>query len=415
MARHLPPPPGEALCARGNDDRVTRYFCRTPAPTPTSLAALYADLGLRPGTPGTFVTLTAHSTALGTRGVNPLNPRALVFDGVPRERFSSRRFLVAGFTRGEPVVELITRDETTQALRFFVVVFTRPCDADASCTVADALTEATESGWTGVQLFQDVDLENTALDCLRCHQPTTTRILRMQELRFPWTHFLAPKAESVTGFELVRDYFSAHVPSETYGAIPGRLVEQASDPNTLSQLLAQEDSAAQPNEFPGLTVNLELDSTGTSPTWEALRARAVTGEMIPVPWKGLRVTDPGTQAEVAAQWQRAMLEGRLADLPDLRLPFTEEVERATGVRPTTGIDARALAVEACAQCHQPARNQALTRARFDVTRLDAMSPEERATARDRLLRAEEDPLQMPPSLSFVLSPAERDALLELFR
>jgi hypothetical protein len=237
----------------------------------------------------------------------------------------------------------------------------------------------------------------------------------MQELRFPWTHFLAPRTESVTGFDLVRDYFSAHVPSETYGAIPGRLIEQASDPNTLSQLLAQEDSAAQPNEFPGLTVNLELDSTGASPTWEALRARAVTGEMIPVPWRGLRVTDAALQADVAAQWQRAMLEGRQAELPDLRLPFTEEVERATGVRPTAGLAHRALAVEACAQCHQPARNQALTRARFDVTRLEAMSADELALARDRLLRADDDPLKMPPTLSSVLTDAERATLVELFR
>ncbi len=411
MAKFLPAAPGAALCARGNDDRVSRYFCQVPAPTPTSLRELEAGLGLLPEAPGVAFTLTAHSTALGTRGVNPLNPRAIIFDGVPRDRLSRRRFLALGFTRGEPVVELVTKDETTQALRFFVVVFSQACDATASCTTADRLTEATESDWRSTTLYEDRDLENTALDCIRCHQPEgpgTPRILRMQELRFPWTHFLAPKDQSVSGFELVRDYFTAHTVSEPYAGVPGALVLERSDPNLLSQLLAQEDSGQQPNEFAGFTINLEREATGSSATWTALATRAASGEAIPAPWWGLRVTNPTTQAAAAEQFQKAIRERHHGAVPDLRTLHTEEVERATGVRPLTGATGQEVLVQACAQCHQPKRNQQLSRARFDVLQLSTLSPAERRLAVERMRLPESDVLHMPPSLTTVLTDDERD-------
>ncbi|MDP1918768.1 MAG: hypothetical protein Q8L14_21145 [Myxococcales bacterium] len=415
MARFLPRAPGPALCARGNDDRVSRYFCQSPPPSPTSLLELYRGLGLDPGTPGSFVALTAHSTALGIRSVNPLNPRALVFDGLPRDRLSRRRFVAGGFTRGEPIVELVTRDETTQQLRFFVVAATQPCDETASCVLADRLTEEAESGWTSTTLYEDLDLENTALDCLRCHQPEgpgTPRILRMQELRFRWTHFFAPKTQSVTGFEALLDFFTAHLTTERYGGVPGDVVLHASDPNALSQLITQEDSSAQPNEFPGFTIALERESSGQSATWEALAAKAASGEAIPVPWWGLRVTDLENQTAVASQFQRAVRDGRRTDVPELRALHTEEVERATGIRPISNATGREVLVQACGQCHQPRRNQQLTRARFDALRLDAMSPEARQLAADRMRLPEGDPLQMPPAFSTVLTADERARALE---
>lgn len=418
MPRFLPAPPGASLCSRGNDDRVTRVFCQSPAPSLRGVTDLYRALGLDPGMSGTFVAATAHSTALGTRSVNPLNPRVIVFDGVPRDRLNKRRFVAAGFTRGEPIVELATRDETTQELRFFVVAYQRACDADGSCTLADQLLEDTESGWTSVTLFQDVDLENTALDCLRCHQPEgpgTAKLLRMQELRFPWTHFLATKNDSTTGFELARDFFTAHVPSERYGGVPGRVLLDASDPNTLSQLMAQEDSMNQPNEFAGFTINLEREATGESATWNALWAKALSAEMIPVPYWGLRVTNAAEQATVAAKFQKALIEGHRADVPELRELHTEEAERATGLRPKLGATGREVIVQTCGQCHQGKRNQTLTRARFDALRLEAMSVDERQLAIDRLRLPETDVLHMPPIFSNTLTDGERQLALDALR
>jgi mono/diheme cytochrome c family protein len=352
------------------------------------------------------------------RSVNPLNPRVIVFDNVPRDRLSRRHFVAAGFTRGEPVVELATRDETSQQLRFFVVAFRRACDDTKACTLADQLTELGESGWTSVSLYEDVDLENTALDCLRCHQPGgpgTPRMLRMQELRFPWTHFLAPKRESVTGFELARDLFTAHLPSERLGGVPARLLLDASDPGALSQLLAQEGSADQPNEFPGFTITLEREATGTSATWSALLDKASRAEAIPVPWWGLRVTDEATQAETARAFQQALIDSKPEAIVELRGLHTDEVERATGVRPRTGATGREVLVQACGQCHQAARNQALTRARFDALRLEGNSPQERQLAIDRLRLPERDPLHMPPALCGVLTDDEVQRALDALR
>jgi len=101
-------------------------------------------------------------------------------------------FITMGFVRGEQFAEIIVSDRTTRELFFFLVAFQKACNATNSCTNGDLLTPAVESGWTSFTLYDEVDLQNTIVDCLHCHQtqgPGTQKILRMQELQNPWTHF----------------------------------------------------------------------------------------------------------------------------------------------------------------------------------------------------------------------------------
>jgi hypothetical protein len=50
------------------------------------------------------------------------------------------------------------------------------------------------------------------------------------------------------------------------------------------------------------------------------------------------------------------------------------------IRRKPGLDGRGILVHLCSQCHSPRLDQTLTRARFNVMALDAMSREERDTA-----------------------------------
>ena len=69
---------------------------------------------------------------------------------------------------------------------------------------------------------------------------------------------------------------------------------------------------------------------------------------------------------------------------------------AMSIRPKPGLDGRGILVHMCSQCHNSRLDQTLSRARFNVMTLDAMSRQERDPAIARLQLADDDPLKMPP-------------------
>lgn len=393
------------LCSSGNHDRVTRYFCASPTPSPTSLVELERGLGLDPAT--AHFALTANSTAVTIREVNPINPRAILFDGVPRAYPRTGEFLALGFTRGEQLVELATRDELSHELRFFIVEFKQGCN-ETGCTLEDLLTPRLERDWTTLRVMQDVDLANTVVDCLRCHQPagpTTNRLLRMQEFSAPWAHFLASATDNPAAGALVSDFRSAHPASEVWAGIPGTRLEKGSEPGMLSSLVAQE-STSQPNEFNSFAINLELQYGNHSSTWDGIAETARRGDAIPVPFFGLRVTHSDRQAEVAARYRQVLAGDTSAPLLDTRTLQTEEAERAMSVRPTVGATGRQMLEQLCQHCHHSKLDQSLSRSRFDVQRLDAMPAAERALAIERLKLPADDVKKMPPIITGELTPEE---------
>src|SRR6185436_14953138 len=192
-----------ALCAKHYGDMISAKFCAGSAPPSlTSLADLEALLGLtvRPNPTGdptinanVRVTLNGESTGLGLRSVNPITPRVFLMTPSPNAQ-PNPSYQVLAFSRGEPLVELVANDPAAGTLRFFAVRFHPACEAAAlGCNAADLLTPAIESGWTGYTLYDDEALANTTLDCLACHQPRgpgTPKMLRMQEVLAPWTHWV---------------------------------------------------------------------------------------------------------------------------------------------------------------------------------------------------------------------------------
>jgi cytochrome c553 len=376
-----------------------------------------------PGNPG-FV-LTGHSSSLVARFTSAINPRAILFSV---SNAAQAEFVTLGFVRGEQFAEIAARDSATNQIRFFLVVFEQACNATRSCTPGELETPAVEKNWTGFTLYEDVDIKNTVADCLQCHQPggtNTAKLLRMQELRNPWTHFF--RNNTPGGQALLADFHAAHGSTEDYGPIPAQQID-SSEPANLEDFVRANGFSNQPNEFPTGNIEREVrtaapsqpasnQTPGTSPTWQRLYDAATAGQFIPPPYHDVKVTDPAKLAQ-ATQAYTAFRTGVLpaASLPDFRSTiFLESRMWAMGFAAKPGLDGRQLLVQACQQCHHPALDQTITRARFDVVNLARMSREEKDRAIERLRLPGTDPLKMPPERFRTLTAAEVDLMVAELR
>ncbi len=430
----------QALCGRGGADPVSVAFCAQPAPKVEGLAQLQALLGIgfKPGveTNGSggnpAFTLCGHSTSLVMKAITPINPRALVFTpsigkcdspaSCEALQTANPKLVAMGFARGEQFVELVSRDPRNKELVFFLLRFEQACNAaPGGCSLAQLLTPEVEKGWTSVALYQDVDLRNTVLDCLHCHQPGgpgTQKILRMQELQKPWTHFFKDEVKDATesGKQLLADYQLAHAATEAYAGIPGALIPKA-DASKLEDLVVEEGALAQPNEFvPQVETEVTASADGSSPTWLKLYAAAVDGAQIAVPYRKIRISDPA-KLSAAASAYRAVLAGSqpASAILDTRETFLPEVLPDISLRPKAGASGQAILKQMCQRCHNSRQDTSLTKARFNVEKLDQLSAMEKELAIARLTVPESSLLKMPPPRFGALSAEEISKVVDVLR
>ena len=410
-----------ALCARGYDDQISNAFCdgRTTPPVLTSLTDLYQLLGVHfdyttPGNSNVRVTFNAHSTALPQRHTSPLNPRLFVFTP-PLGGTPNPRYMVLAFARGEAFLEMVANDPSANnTLRFFAFRFHPACEQTAAgCNHADLYTPTIESGWTGWTLYDDEDVKNTTLDCRQCHQPNgpgTRKMLRMQELDGPWLHWFYE--EILDNRNMIDQVYLVARPNERYGGVPSSWVHP-SRPIVLQQLLINNGFGTQPNKFDSATIQTELQNTGTSPTWNAIYARAVAGDQIMVPYYGVPHTDPVKIADATTAYREVMTGARPPDqLPDLADVFLDAAEPAMSHRPKAGLDAHGILAHMCRHCHNSNLDQTISRSRFNVDTVDQLAPSIRAEAIRRLSLPEADIRHMPPRRFHSLSDAERQLVID---
>ena len=408
----------QALCARGRDDAVTAVFCRDGAPTITSLVQLQRllDLDFDDGVRPDFA-LTATSSSLSARHVSAINPRAVIF------RFADQRVdnavVAMGYARGDHTVELaVTPAGGQQAgvIHFYLLRYEQPCAAaDDGCSFADRFTDATEAGWSNWSLYDDVDLGNSTLDCLHCHQPEgpgTRAIFRMQELPNPWTHWLAGFTDG--GRTLYQDYRGAHGGNGTAG-IPGSIVGGGSPisvDNLIKETLSQEIDGEVVPVFESRTIEAELlDTPGRSDTWKILYDEAVAGAIIPPPFREIETTDPA-KLTALSQAYVDFEAGRRQDLPDVTDVFSAAAVVGSSFLPAPGLDAPTLFKHACAQCHNGKLDQSLTRARFNAFDIDNLTAEQTQTLIDRLTLPANHRDHMPPTAQRDLRPEDLQTLLD---
>jgi hypothetical protein len=182
--------------------------------------------------------------------------------------------------------------------------------------------------------------------------------------------------------------------AETYGGIPGAAITN-SDPAQLEGLVENQGFKAQPNEF---NTNQLLDQ-GASAGWLTLYDNAKTGKTIPAPYHENRVSDP-TKLSAATTAYQAAIAGTAPLTTDIREIFADAALQNLQFRPSadlvTAQNGRGILVQMCQQCHNPSLDQTLTRAKFDVTKLDTMSREEKDKAITRLKLPVESSRKMPP-------------------
>lgn len=413
-----------------NFNAVTNAFCKERRGI-GNMNDLLAALGLdfkNPSASGTngsnnnpAFALLGHSSSIVARNVSAINPRAFVFSPPPGQPVSLPGYVVVGFARGEPFVEIAAASpKAGNKLSLYLLKFDIACEPN--CGNGDLLTPAIEKNWKGVSLYSDEDLKNTLMDCRHCHQPdglSSPMMLRMQELEDPWTHWF--RSDRPGGIALLQDYLRAHGDTEAYGGIPGVLI-QKSDGRALEDLVKGQGFGAQPNVFDSRNIESEVQSSsnlqpqinkpkGRSGTWQNSFNRAFSGQFIPVPYHDVKVTDPDKLQYTTDEYKKFMT-GATTVLPDIRRVFLDDALEDLTFVPKTGASGREVLVQTCAQCHQPKLDQSISRAKFDVTRLDSMSREEKNLAITRMNMSASNGLHMPPTSMRSLPDVARQAAID---
>lgn len=390
----------DRVCGRNRGDAFAKALCGSGRrPEIRDMAELLELLGLDERR---AFALTANSTSLLATSVSALNPRMLVFPRVSDDLRRPDSMNALGFVRGEQLVELVSRDPSTDDFNFYLLSFEQPCSYQAAgCDLAARLTEEIEHGWTAYSVYDQDDLEGTSIDCNSCHQPNgfgSKRMLRMQELESPWLHWFPQRFGQRTDSDrvLVEQFAKVHAGDQQYGGIPIPVIVNAVDEGSGSQLesfVRAEGSGGQPNPFDSQIVN-EM-KTGNSPIWQARFATHLAGKAIPVPYPAIDVTDE-TKRKAAAQSYQDVVAGTAArgSLLDLREIFSSDATLKLSFAPQPGATGNAVLLQMCARCHDGRGNPNLPKNRFNVLRLSEMSRTEKDLAITRM--GEPRLTRMPP-------------------
>lgn len=431
----------QILCARKHADLVAQHLCSPTAPRITSITDLQHAVGLFDGPQPPDFALVGNSTSLVVREVSAINPRAIIFtapSGQPTNQTNDGTFVqdpgfvAMGFARGSQLVELVAHDPQADALDFYLVRFTQDCNGSSSgCAPGDLLTPAVEKNWRSVTVYEDEDVKDTVFDCRHCHQPNgpgTRKMLRMQERRAPWTHWFRNNANQPGGVALVQDFQAAHGTHEDYAGIPAELIDTPrSDPLVLEALIDNNSVSPQPNEFNTGRIEQQVVASnpaepeqnmpmGQSSTWQQIYDFAAGGNAIPVPYHDVKVSDPAKLAQLSAAY-RSFVDGTLAadKLPDIRDVLLDAALPDMGLRPRAGADAVGILQQMCQRCHNDTLDQTISRARFDVTKIDQMSRAEKDAAIGRLSAPASSPMLMPPARFGSLSPEEIQTVVDFLK
>jgi hypothetical protein len=440
----------ERLCSRDGDDLLRAALCADEPWRPRSIVdvqkALYIDEPRLSGVNG--FAMTGHSTSLGSRSISAINPRMIavrvehpVFDdqlngAAPGSQggalVPSLEPVAVAFARGEQFMELMLRDRIDHELRFYLLLFRQACnDSEAGCKPGDLLTPEIEKNWLETSLYDERDLADTVLDCAPCHQtngPGSSKFLRMQELREPWTHWFGQQTEG--GRALLEDYRAAKADEEAFG-LSGQAVMRT-NPVSLELQAIYGGPNSQPNPFDSQKIEAEVQESaaalggmqpqdnsvpGDSETWRAGYDAARRGEAMTFPYHDVKVTDPDKLAQMTEAY-RAYRDGELdrSELPDIREVFPDDPQRLAEMGFTTkpGASGEEVLLEACSLCHNNRLDQSLSRARFRAN-LEGLTRNEKDAAIRRLRLPAADVRHMPPTRLRFLSDEARARAIEVLR
>jgi len=399
----------DALCARlakANIQSVVRdTFCTEPRVQITNSQDLLAALGLPFNGPlgleaqliwdngNPAWSVVGHSAGLARRTVSPVNPRVIVQTPIASHSDPGPGFVVVGFVRGEGFAEIITHDPVRDDLDFFIFKFTYRCADPANCTDEERFGAQHESGWKDYTIYGTEDLENTALDCLQCHEhglrdsPSRRRSLLMFQLNSMWMHWLYNvnffrgwtdnPADQGPFHTMLQQYVAAHATpeeplGETYGGIPGGALH-ASRPKSLEDLIEANGfgngfdytAYAPDGAAIGLLENNRARGLFFEYPWEELYELSVNGLLIGPPGRGEHPFHSGKLSALISNYSNYR-NGLTSEFPNMTDVYHESDLSAVGLTVQPGLTPPEVLVHACSQCHHDGLNQNISRARFKI-------------------------------------------------
>lgn len=405
------------VCARGRGDSFANALCGESRPEIDGMGALLELTGL---SDERAFALTGNSTSLVAKSVSAINPRVIVFPRVESDLQRPETMTAIGFVRGEPFVEIVSRDLNTDEYNFYLLHFEQACSYESSgCDLASLLTEELEHGWTAYSVYDHDDLEPTSFDCVSCHQPGppgSGRILRMQELTSPWLHWFPQRFGQRTESDkvLLAQFAETHEGETQYGGIPLSTITNAIDEGSGAQLEAlvrAEGFGEQPNPFDA-QIAREMQS-GDSPTWQQRFDTHLRGEAIAVPYPQIDVSDEALRSAAIQSYRDVVAQlAPRESLLDIREIFSTDAQQKLSFVPTPGADGRTVLQQMCARCHDGRGNPALAKNKFNVLQLDQLSRAQKDVAINRISATDET--RMPPWRVGTLTPeAVQAAIAEL--
>ncbi len=428
------------LCERLTRDHVggvvAQKFCGASPPRIESISDALDVLGLgfhgtnRPGTPivagaphNPDFAFIGHSMALTRRTTNVLNPRTIIMTPTGAHTDPEPGFVVAAFTRGDRFLEIITDDPKTREIHFFLLTFELPCSLAGGCPPAYLFSPAIEVGWQEVTLYDETDLENTQMDCLRCHisgwrkNPKPKKSPLMFELNPLWRHWLYSPVD-YAGWTAkpfgpgpfvtpLQDFLDAHGETEPQAGVPGWL-KRNSRPMSLQCLI---EGNGYGNGFDAAAIDRDGRGEGMFESFynktlaSELAAMQLTGEIFAAP---SALTDPADPKliETVSEAYRAFIADPSRPFPDLMSIIPPENVAELGITSPEGIGPAARLVQACTECHHFGLNQTLSRARFHLS-LAGLPVAELREAQRRINLPLEDLEAMPPTRVRELTGAQR--------
>lgn len=393
-----------ALCSRGNADRLSTWWCAETKPTVTKLEDVLIGLRLKnPANLGAMrFAISGHSSSLVTRKTTVLNPRAIIFH--PADA-AAPDYIALGFVRGDGFAEVAAHDPVKNDINFFLIRFKKACEPD--CNNAMKYGPDAEKDWMTVDIYGDQDLKNTVLDCLQCHQPgglQARRILRMQELQDPWTHWFRDNRPSVA----LLDQFQAAHPNEDYAGIPANLIRN-SDPADLEDFVRGAGFAAQPNEFPTDDVanQLQQNPNQVPAAWMAIYENSLSGQQIAVPFFEISPYDTAKVLAASNAYKEVVIDRTApeATLPEMTELFRDDVLGYLSFEASPMVaSGRDVVLHRCGTCHT-GTFPGISRNNFDINQYpDGLSAEMKAKVLQRIALPKTARLRMPPLLFSELTP-----------
>ena len=205
------------------------------------------------------------------------------------------------------------------------------------------------------------------------------------------------------------DFRRVHGEDEAYGPIPADKIDR-SNGQLLENFVRGSGFGDQPNEFDTGKIESQVrdsekkqpevnDPPGTSKKWDEAFDASFRGEFIPPPYHDVKVTSEPLLASAATAY-RGFIAGTVPDdkMPDIRAVFITKAMEDTSIMPRPGLDGKGVLTQMCQQCHNPKLDQSLTRARFDVTKLETMPKAEKDLAIARMKLPRTAALHMPPTM-----------------